>query len=226
MDENSAKLIFAGIMGLGFAVWLVSLFKAIRLGQGATPVDAETFDQLQSEAPDSQYGTLTLRGDPDDLAAKLAQTLAQGYGGMFAALFAIKKFDGGRVAMKKTGPVLCNQPTSLYYSDAEFSFERADHEKSKATYRLGYARLSRLTKRIVFGIILGIGLPVMLIVAGLIWFLVIPNNQPAVRWQVLQTLQIAHALWPPYLFLGIYSKGRRDSKTLVENVLQSLELME
>jgi hypothetical protein len=69
-------------------------------------------------------------------------------------------------------------------------------------------------------------LPVLLIVGGVIWFLVIPSAAPAVRWQVLQTFQIIHALWPPFMFLGMYNTGRRQSKTYFSNLLSTLELAE
>jgi hypothetical protein len=57
-----------------------------------------------------------------------------------------------------------------------------------------------------------------------IWFLVVQSDEAAIRWQVLQCLQIAHAIWPPFMITGIYSMGRRHSKTFVSNLLTTLEL--
>ena len=61
---------------------------------------------------------------------------------------------------------------------------------------------------------------------ALIWFLVVPNNHPAVRWQVMQTLQIGHVLWPPFLVNSLYKKSRRTSENSLNNLLIRFELGE
>jgi len=84
--------------------------------------------------------------------------------------------------------------------------------------------LAQRVRRVSLGIIVGLGLPVMLAVGLIVWLFVIPSEEPAVRWQVLQCLQIVHALWPPFMVIGMYSRGRRHSKTFVSNLLTTLEL--
>jgi hypothetical protein len=71
-----------------------------------------------------------------------------------------------------------------------------------------------------------VGLPLMVVVGAVVWYFVLPSPAPAVRWQVLQTLQIAHGLWPPFLFMGLYNMGRRQAKTYFSNLLSTLELAE
>jgi hypothetical protein len=114
----------------------------------------------------------------------------------------------------------------LYFSEAEITFENLGNETTRVSYLLGHDRLARLVKTVALSIILGIGLPVLLIVGFLIWYFVLPSEAPAVQWQVLQTLQISHALWPPFLFLWLYSAGRRQSKIYFSNLLSTLELAE
>jgi len=81
-----------------------------------------------------------------------------------------------------------------------------------------------VARRVSLSIIFGAGLPIMLVVGTLIWFLVVQNQEPMMRWQVFQCFHIVHALWPPFLFMGLYSSGRRHSKTYVSNLLTTLEL--
>lgn len=93
-------------------------------------------------------------------------------------------------------------------------------------YRLGYGRLVRRLRSIALALILGIGLPVLLIVGAAIWLVVIPSPHPATRWQVLQTPQIVHLLWPPFLVMWLYSVGKKHSKILIENVIASSEILQ
>ena len=94
------------------------------------------------------------------------------------------------------------------------------------SYRIGYARLIRLLKKIALCIIFGVGLPVMVLVGLAIWLFVVQSDNPSVRWQVFQTLQISHALWPPFLILWFYRIGRRHSKRFMENLIASAEVVE
>ena len=73
-------------------------------------------------------------------------------------------------------------------------------------------------------LILGLGLPAILIVGGVIWYFVVNSPNPSVRWQVLQLLQLVHVIWPPFLVLYFYRAGRRHGRTFVSNVLSLLEL--
>jgi hypothetical protein len=114
----------------------------------------------------------------------------------------------------------------LYFTEAEFNFEPAGKGSVRVSYCIGYARLIQLVKKIAFGIIFGVGLPVMVIVGTIIWLLVVQSDNPGVRWQVFQTLQIGHALWPPFLFLRFYHLGRRHSRNFVENLIASVETVE
>jgi hypothetical protein len=68
-----------------------------------------------------------------------------------------------------------------------------------------------------------VGLPVTVIVGSVIWLFVVQSENPNVRWQVFQTLQIGHALWPPFMFMWFYHAGRRQSKNFIENLIASVD---
>jgi hypothetical protein len=227
MDEDAAKVIFLVIMVVGVTVWAVSLSRALRLGRPARQPQADLIDE-NAEFPqfECQTGTVTLRGSRDTLSKALLRSLAQLQFGLFASIFRMQQYDDGRIVLKKVGPLVCNLPPALYFTEAEISFQDAAPGTVDASYRLGYGRLLRMLRKITLGIILGIGLPVMLIVGSVVWLFVIPSQMPGLRWQVLQTLQIGHALWPPFLTMWFYSIGRRRSKTLIENVIASTELLQ
>jgi hypothetical protein len=224
MSEDVAKLIFASVMTISFAVWIVSLLKALRLGKPDQPSDPyATWDDAELGEFASETGTLTLHGDPHALSSAFVDALSQGQLGMFASVFKIKECDDGRVILKKVGPLLCNLPPGWYFTDADIHFERASQGTVDVNYRLGFARLVRRLRKIALGVILCVGLPILCIVGAVIWHFVIPSQNPAVRWQVLQTFQIVHVLWPPFLIVYFYSIGRRQSKAFIENSIASVE---
>ena len=224
MDQTTATLIFAAIMGTGFVVWAYSLIKTLRIGRESTATDEWQPGGTLPGKPSTVSGERTIHGDPEKLSKALARSLTQVNIGMFGALFEVVERTAERVVLKKTGPLVCNQPAGLYFSEAEINFKPIGGDAVRVSYRLGYKRLVRLTKRISLAIILGVGLPVMLVAGLVVWLLVIPSEDPAVRWQVFQCFQIGHALWPPFMIIWIYSMGRRHSKTYVSNLLASLEL--
>jgi hypothetical protein len=213
-------------MTVGFLFWLWSLQKTLALGRRSEPADWRLLPEERSAPADTETGSRVVRGDPEQLSQSLARSLTQLGAGGFAPLFEIVERNSERIALKKTGPLMCNQPAGMYFSEAEIAFEPLGHDTTRVTYLLGFDRLVKRVRNISLAIILGIGLPTLLIVGGVIWFVVVPSQAPGVRWQVFQTLQIAHALWPPFLVLGLYNTGRRHAKTYFSNLLSTLELAE
>lgn len=234
MDHTTTTIIYAAIMGIGFLVWTYSLIKAIRIGQETAEQDiwkpgAEKMpvDKFGAEFPGvatTQSGERTIHGDPEKLSKALVRSFLQINIGMFGSLYEVVERSAKRVVLRKTGPLVCNQPAGLYFSEVDVHFEPLGGDAVRVTYELGYDRLARVTKRVALSLIFGVGLPVMILVGSLIWFLVVQSDEPWVRWQVLQCFHIAHAIWPPFLLIGMYSMGRRHSKTFMSNLLSTLEL--
>jgi hypothetical protein len=226
MDSSQAYAIFVTLMGVGFIAWLCSLSLALRLGTIPLKSDRAEADFEPKSWAGTEFGSRTVRGTPAKLSKALARALTQINIGGFGALFEIAERTDDHISLRKTGPLMCNQPSGLYFSEADVAFEYLGNNTTRVHYKLGYDRLAKRIRSIALGIILLIGLPVMLVVGSLIWYKVLPSDDLSVRWQVLQTLQITHAIWPPFLLIGIYSMGRRQSKTYFSNLLSNLELAE
>jgi hypothetical protein len=224
MDENVAKLIFAAIMTIGFLVWLWSLQKALGLGRSRAKTDWRMIPEESPTAADVETGSRTVRGEPEQLSQSLARMLMEHGNNPAGPAFEITERTSRRIELK-TGPKAC-QTAGANFSGAVIDLERAGGNTTRISFSLTYDRLLRRTRRIALAIIFGIGLPLMVILGGVIWFVVIPSAAPAVRWQVLQTLQIAHGLWPPFLVMGVYNSGRRQSKMYFSNLLSTLEVAE
>jgi hypothetical protein len=226
VNAEIAQLVFAVIMVAGFLVWVWSLQMALGMGSHMAKPDWRMLQEEQPRQTNTESGARTVQGTPERLSAALARSIVQHHWGGFRSLFEVVERTPYRIVLKKNGPLMCNQPPSLYFSEAELTFEPLGNETTRVSYVLGFDRLARLVKIVTLSIILGIGLPALLIVGGLIWYFVLPSQNPAVQWQVFQTLQVSHALWPPYLFLWLYKAGRRQSKTYFSNLLSTLELAE
>ena len=224
MDPQTTRLVFFAIMGVGVVVWLFSLGKVLRIGRPATAAESDVLAPADDGQVD-EYGEVTVNGEPTDVAKGFVRMLFQSHGGMVPSLYRVRE-DGDRVTLEKTGPLVANQPMSLYFSDADLRFDRGERGTVVVSYRLGFTRLARRMRRIALAIIFGIGLPVLVGVGLLIWYLVVNSPNPIVRGQVLQTLQIAHALWPPFLFTFFVNGGRRRSKMMIENMITSSAVQE
>jgi hypothetical protein len=226
MTEETAKLIFAAIMTIGYLFWLWSLQKTLADGRQTEATDWRMLHDEVAAAADIETGARVVRGEPEALSQALARSMLHLQAGGFAPLFEITERTSNRIAIKKTGPLMCNQPAGMYFSEAQLDLQRVGENATRVSYTIGFDRLARRVKNISLAIIFGAGLPLMLIVGGVVWYTVIPNANPAIRWQVLQTLQIVHGLWPPFLILGLYYTGRRQAKTYFSNMLSTLELAE
>lgn len=226
MTTEIARLTFFVIMAIGVMAWLWSLQMALAIGRRKEPTDWRQIEERPEAPVDTESGARTVRGTPEVLSAALARTLIQHHSGTFGSMFEVVERTPQRIVLRRQGSFACNQPPNLYFSEAELNFERLGSETTRVSYVLGFDRLAHRVKMIALGIILGIGLPTLLIIGGVIWYFVLPSQVPAVRWQVLQTVQIGHALWPPFLVMGLYSTGRRQSKTYFSNLLSTLELAE
>jgi hypothetical protein len=146
MTEDVAKLIFLLVMVAGITVWAVSLSRALRLGQPPRRPDefaSEPNDSTGEPQSDWQTGTISLRGNREALAKALIRSLVQLQFGLFASIFKIQQYDDGRIVLKKVGPLVCNLPPALYFTEAEVSLRQTDAARVEAAYRIGYGRLVR-----------------------------------------------------------------------------------
>lgn len=221
MDVETAKNIFLVIIVAGCAVWAHSLRKALQLGRNHPPAEPTQFDVSEgAPEPATESGAFTLRGQPAELSQALIKSMVQYGFGMIPTLYTIERTDH-LVSLTKNGPILCNQPRTLSFSDADISFEPLGDDTTQVAYWLGFEKTLHRIRRITLAIIFGVGLPLLIGVGAAVWFLVIPDPQPAVRFRVFQTLHIVHGLWPPYLVMSFYST--RQAKALMESLIVSIE---
>ncbi len=65
-----------------------------------------------------------------------------------------------------------------------------------------------------------------LVAAGVLMpALVIPSEEPAVRWQVVQTIHVLHFLWPPFLIAFVARRRRALVETRTADLLNNLRFL-
>ena len=135
-------------------------------------------------------GEVVVDGDPDELSRRLAGRLAAAGGGLPAL----------RVRTCTPDLIVADRP-SVLPSALEHLEVRLAREGSAV--RLRWTLDDPRLRRLQWGLALGAGLLWGgLFVIGtpvLVAALVLPSEDPAVRWQVIQTVQMIHGVWPPYL---------------------------
>ncbi len=91
---------------------------------------------------------------------------------------------------------------------------------------MNFTRLWRVMGTIMAALVLFLQPLVIIGIFSLLWFLAVPNNNPNVRWQVVQVVHVIHVLWPPFLVYFLFVKLRGSVKTLCDNLAILIEVSE
>jgi hypothetical protein len=153
--------------------------------------------QPASSDPGIRRGTVEVRGESGPLGEEVAGRLAADLGGTFV----VRQERHALVCTNSLSPAF-SQLGWANVSEAVLRLTSAGGRLSQVAYELDARPLQRRLGKIGLVVVFAAGLPTLLAVGALIWYLVLPSRVPAVRWQVFQTLQIVHALWPPLLVLS------------------------
>lgn len=233
MEIQIIEIIFFTVFAIAVIVWGISLRMAAQIGKNSQAdlslsetewqqPTHDTFDEDQ-ERWEVQGVEVTECDSPADAIQKLAKKVADGMGNANAAnQFRIEKAAGNRLIVSGTGTAVLNRGMGMPFDDAEFDAVSLGNGNIEIRYRLSFVRLQQRVRKICMWIILGLGLPVLLIGFTVLWMFVVQHPNPAVRWQVFQALQVSHVLWPPFLFLYQYKAAIRHAKNSVPNMLRSL----
>ena len=224
MSIETARIIFLGIIVVSGFVWLISLSLALRIGRSATQNHDVDWQHPNQPADDDQTGHVTVPGEPASVCDRLARTILDANLKSTGAAYKIVERTGNRLVIEQVGKYRVHGQPGICFTRGEFHFSSSHYNQVEVEYQLHYDRFTQQQRRIALGLILLLGLPTMVALSLLMWHYVIPNPNQAIRWQVLQTLQLIHVIWPPFLPIGIYNFGRRSAKIWVETLLATLQI--
>lgn len=223
MSQIAAQQLLSLVAVIAIVVWATGVRFLIRSRRLAKmPRDdasAATFSSDVSPPPNVVMGRIELEGTPEVLSVKLASRLVSTGDARLGALL-ITERTAQRVCFESAPSSPGGQYGRLVHRGQVLLTPARSPDKTNIYYAVEVSSGRGLLIAGTVSCILGLAA----IVAGY-WAMqtfIVSSPDPAVRWQVFQSLQIVHFLWPPFLFGGLYRWRRRivqDSfKALIHNL--------
>ena len=217
MDSATAEIVLYGITAVGAAVWCFSLRFLLNSRRVRQPLPADRFSTTKPAPSNVITGSAEVEGEPGELAVKAAAGLAKGIDIQIGPLKILERSDE-RVSFEGPGPG--GQSPGQIIRQGEIRFSRASRGKTDIEYEV---QISRGHGLFIGGVICQIlGLVALAVGFLLIQFLVVQSQDPQIRWQTVQMVQVVHFLWPPFLFGGLYRIGHRVVSRAFDTLVHNL----
>jgi len=220
VDPETAQVLLLAITAVAVIVWLIGvqfLVASARAGRPAPRDEYAEADLSPSATTNQLTGSAEVEGQPGALAARVASVLAKG--NLFGTIKIVEKTED-RIVFERLGPGVVNQPASRWFHRGVLRITPLRQGRSRVEWRVELTNMGWLLKWGMLFQVLG----VIAIVVGCwaIYTYVVSSPDPAVRWQALQMLQVSHFLWPPFLFGGLYRRGKREVAAQFEALANNL----
>jgi hypothetical protein len=218
MDEQFARLIVIGMTAVGAVAWMGALAVTLRAHGQRPPKglgEDLPFEIDNAPAISAIAGSAEIAGQPQELAAKLTEQLAR-VGVMPIGLIKILKSDRDEVVFEPAGP---NSFFSVGFGRGRFRF-RGIGPRTHIDYAVETTARRFLTT--LSWVFVALGLAVLVVVPWFQFQYVVPSPNPSVRAQSLQTVQIIHFLWPPFLFAFVARQPAKILRTQIGALLHNL----
>ncbi len=216
MDTQLARVVVATLLGIAIVVWLAAVRFVARARRSVEPAaDDNRLTSIDSASPEGLLaGQVEVEASAVGLSGQLARVLSQPQGPALGAIKVLHVDDTSVEFVQAS-----SQPNCAFH-EGRVRFVPDGPRRAVATYVLdpvsGRGLLFAAQAMLVAGIA-AIG-----ITAYLMESYVVSSPNPAVRWQCVQSLQVAHFLWPPFMFAARYRARRRQAVDQIETVLANL----
>ena len=219
MTPELTRAVFFIIWGAGVVVWALGLRRSLVLLRERQTAGLEWGGP---GFPGDEAGAGVFRGEwevegrPDGVQAEVSRRLPEALGVTF-----VLRATANGLELKNTLPPAFRRQGWSNVSQAHLTFQPADLTRTRVSYELDLSLLQRRLGRIALTVVLAAGLPTVVAVGALIWLLVLPSQHPAVRWQVFQTLQVVHGLWPPFMVTAKLKANLQEVESSLRALLEA-----
>ena len=202
MNAATAEMLLYAITAVAVAVWIEGL-RVLGATVRKDKKGCERFGEADEPAASNIiYGSAELQGRADELSQKAA------------AVMAAKSIK----ILEKTDVAITFETPKEFFLGSNINMPPVGGQMrftplSALSTRVDYAVAKPSVHALLVGGFVFQALGLIAIVAGflLIYFLVVPNANPGVRWQTVQMVQTVHFLWPPFFF----AQGHRRSISVI-----------
>jgi hypothetical protein len=218
MNPQLAETVLFAITGVAVVVWLI----AARFTWRATkPPDLESAEELVDDggvplAPEERAfsGTAEVALGAADLSRKAATYVAQGKLGVVSKIVAQ---DEGELRFEPLSAGVWSP-----FRRVRLAFAPLGSQRTEVHYEIVYPRGRGWGLLWGAWLFLALGLTAIGVGFWLVRTYIVANPNPDVRWQVFQMFQVAHFVWPPFLFAALYRAAGRTGRVWSENVIGAL----
>lgn len=210
MSAALAQSILFTVAAVATVIWVFGLWFLVSSARMGIPEPStDHFGQIEQVPKHAILGSVEVDGQPNVLVEKLGVLLVR----QAPSSVKIVEKTRDRLAFELIAPMrgaMLPQRGQLYFTSLGSGRSRIDY-----AIELPFLRwLLRLG-----GLFLALGLIALVVGGWVIYEYCLPSPEAAIRTQAIQIAQVAHFLWPPFLFGGLYRQKRRLMKEGLETLL-------
>jgi hypothetical protein len=216
MNAANAELLLYAITAVAVVVWVEGL-RFLTATIRKEKKGGEEFAKADDPAPAGViYGSAELQGRAADLSAKAAAVMAA------RSIKICEKTDESIVFETPIGFM----PGSNFNLPPLSGQMRFTPQSDRST-RVDYAMAKPSVRALLISGFVFQALGLIAIVAGflVIYFVVIPSQNPGVRWQTVQMVQTVHFLWPPFFFASSYRRSASFVRVQFDTFIHNLPFL-
>ena len=214
MSPDLTHTIFYAIAAVCGIIWLIGTRYAV--SRYKSPASQDPYRAMKADEDSHVTGEVTVNGDAARLEQKLVDAISAlgSVGG--GAFLKITDRSPGRIAFDR---VAAGSPG---FGAGEFLLE-PDDDRVRIRYKIDFTRFTSIMRTITYFVCFVYGGAIVVGVPVLIWLYVVNTDDETVRWQVLQTAQMIHGVWPPFLLGFLAGRIRKMVVARFDTMLANLE---
>ena len=216
-----ARLIFWIIWGTGAGVWALAFYRMQRFGKRAGEERPAYGESSLERGTDVADGARDVPLSADAAKSRLASFFAMNMQASASGISIADDRPHRLTLTRKSTLQHGGTQTQWGFDSVDFEFAPKGASMAEVRYRVVTARLARVMRTVGY-VFVFLGGAALVAVAHVMLNYVVENPNPAVRYQVFQTLQAGHFLWPPFLMSYVYGRSRRGLCQFLENVIEGL----